>query len=115
MGVLLRSKTTRHRGATAYPCPITMKRALLLLLSVAWLIPEAKTAPLTIRTPMTPPAWALMERELLKANAEACREFFKRYFDERGFLLLDLLLELSSFRQELWLGNEIVRLVGVIQ
>jgi hypothetical protein len=36
---------------------------------------------------MAPPAWALLERELFKANAAACEEFFKKYFDERGFLL----------------------------
>jgi hypothetical protein len=33
-----------------------------------------------IETPMAPPAWALLERELLKANAAACEEFFKKYF-----------------------------------
>jgi hypothetical protein len=36
---------------------------------------------------MAPPAWALWERELLRANTAACREFFAKYFDERGFLL----------------------------
>jgi hypothetical protein len=40
-----------------------------------------------IGSPMAPPAWALLERELLRANAAACEEFFVRYFDERGFLL----------------------------
>src|SRR3954452_18003504 len=40
-----------------------------------------------IETPMAPPAWALLEREVLRANAAACEEFFKKYFDERGFLL----------------------------
>lgn len=40
-----------------------------------------------IDTPMSPPAWALLERELLLANTRACEEFFARYFDERGYLL----------------------------
>lgn len=40
-----------------------------------------------ISIPMPPPTWALLERELLRANAAACREFFAKYFDERGFLL----------------------------
>jgi hypothetical protein len=50
---------------------------------------SARGAPptLSIQAPMSPPAWALLERELLKANAEACQEFFTRYFDERGWLL----------------------------
>ncbi len=39
-----------------------------------------------IRTPMPPPSWALLERELIKENAEACEIFFDRYFDDRGWL-----------------------------
>ncbi len=42
---------------------------------------------LRIDAPMSPPEWALLERELLRANTAACGEFFDRYFDERGFLL----------------------------
>ena len=42
---------------------------------------------LNIDTPMSPPGWALLERELLRANADACEGFFAKYFDERGFLL----------------------------
>ena len=40
-----------------------------------------------VESPMAPPTWALLERELLKANAVACEEFFETYFDERGYLL----------------------------
>jgi hypothetical protein len=36
---------------------------------------------------MSPPTWALLEREVLKASAAACREFYDHYFDERGWLL----------------------------
>lgn len=36
---------------------------------------------------MPPPAWALLERQLLKANTAACKQFFARYFDDRGWLL----------------------------
>lgn len=42
---------------------------------------------LTVATPMAPPEWALLERELLKANEDACEAFFARYFDDRGYLL----------------------------
>ncbi|MBC8291084.1 MAG: hypothetical protein H8E37_12280 [Planctomycetes bacterium] len=46
------------------------------------------TTPLiTIDTPMSPPTWALLERQLLDANTKACEEFYEKYFDERGFLL----------------------------
>ena len=40
--------------------------------------------------PQEPPRqvpWALLQRELLKANTAACKEFFARYFDERGYLM----------------------------
>ena len=40
-----------------------------------------------IDAPLTPPTWALLERQLLRSNAAACREFFAKYFDERGYLL----------------------------
>jgi hypothetical protein len=42
---------------------------------------------ISIDTPMPPPGWAVLERELLDANARACRKFFEKYFDERGWLL----------------------------
>ena len=64
---------------------------LLLLLSLVCLASTgsrlwATERAVVINTPMEPPSWALLERELLRANAVACREFFNRYFDERGYL-----------------------------
>lgn len=58
---------------------------LLLLLAVS----SASAAEPVIRvdTPMPPPGWALLEREVIKANEAACEEFYAKYFDERGFLL----------------------------
>jgi hypothetical protein len=41
---------------------------------------------LRIETPEAPPTWALLERELLRANDRACEEFFHYYFDERGYI-----------------------------
>ena len=43
-------------------------------------------ASLRIDTPMAPPRWALLERQLLADNVPACQEFFKKYFDDRGYL-----------------------------
>jgi hypothetical protein len=43
---------------------------------------------LDIVTPMAPPDWALLQRELLRANAEACEAYFERFYDVRGFLLV---------------------------
>ncbi len=41
----------------------------------------------SVDSPMSPPNWALLERELLRAHVPACQEFFGRYFDDRGYLL----------------------------
>ena len=42
---------------------------------------------LRLDQPGAPPYWALLERELLARQAEACRAFFTHYFDDRGYLL----------------------------
>ena len=47
---------------------------------------EGHETVVSIDTPPPPPDWAVQERELLRANAAACRVFFDRYFDERGYL-----------------------------
>ncbi|MFO0916739.1 MAG: hypothetical protein U0872_00285 [Planctomycetaceae bacterium] len=56
---------------------------------MSWSSSAATAAGKTLRvtTPMSPPAWALLEREVLLASSEACREFYDRYFDDRGWLL----------------------------
>ncbi len=61
----------------------------LFLLAVLFSGPNSAAADvaLTLDRPLPPPDWALLEREVLRANAEACQVFFNRYFDERGFLL----------------------------
>lgn len=57
------------------------------LVFVAALAASAQTPTLTIDTPMTPPAWALMERALLDANSRAVEEFSEKYMDLGGRLL----------------------------
>jgi hypothetical protein len=39
-----------------------------------------------IKTPMAPPQWALLERELLRYNSAAVERFAAKYIDERGYL-----------------------------
>jgi len=41
----------------------------------------------SVKTPMAPPAWAVLERELLRYNSLACERFADKYLDERGYLL----------------------------
>jgi len=48
---------------------------------------SAKDVTVVVDKTMPPPAWALMERQLLDANSEAVEIFAKKYMDERGYLL----------------------------
>jgi len=57
-----------------------------LLLALVLAFRAAPEVALTIRTPVAPPEWALLERELLRYNSEACERFAQRYLDERGYL-----------------------------
>ena len=50
-------------------------------------INPGRPAAIRVTTPMSPPQWALLERELIRQQAEAVREFYDKYFDERGYLL----------------------------
>src|SRR5213594_1776505 len=70
-----------------------IRRAILSGVAVAFLTAVVAVAPraaeptLVIDTPEPPPAWALLERELLRANSVACERFAEKYLDERGYLL----------------------------
>jgi hypothetical protein len=57
---------------------------LIALLGAA-LTASAQTVHVT--TPMAPPSWALLERELLRYNSLACERFAAKYVDSRGYLL----------------------------
>lgn len=41
---------------------------------------------LRISTPMPPPSWALLERDLLRYNSIAVERFAEKYMDQRGYL-----------------------------
>jgi hypothetical protein len=60
-------------------------RAALFLCCLS--LPAAADVTITLNRAMSPPAWALLERELLKANSEACERFGAKYLDSRGYLL----------------------------
>jgi hypothetical protein len=68
-------------------------RALLMVLVFAgFAVPCAsgqtkKPITVTLESAISPPAWALLERELLRANTAAAKEFYAHYFDDRGYLL----------------------------
>ena len=68
----------------------TLRKTLHLSLLVLALVSRSalcNDATISVETPMSPPTWAVLQRELIKANTAACKEFFARYFDQRGYLL----------------------------
>jgi hypothetical protein len=72
-------------------CHPTIRRCATALvvgcgLLVTGVLTGAVDVPLRIDTRMDPPRWAVLERRLLAENVPACREFFTKYFDNRGYL-----------------------------
>jgi len=67
-------------------------RLLLLAGGLVWvgaLSTQSAGAPgvvVRVTSPMAPPRWAVLERQLLADNVPACSEFFTKYFDDRGYL-----------------------------
>jgi hypothetical protein len=60
---------------------------LLMVVPAVGLLLAAKTPPtMVVDTPMPAPAWATLERRLLAENVPACREFYAKYYDERGYI-----------------------------
>jgi hypothetical protein len=53
--------------------------------ALAALQPSASST-LTIDTPLAPPTWAALQRRLLDENVPAAREFFRKYYDDRGYV-----------------------------
>jgi hypothetical protein len=73
---------TRIRLVASWRLVVCLLACRLLLASAAGGAPA-----MVIKTPMAPPAWALLERELLRFNSQACERFAAKYLDERGYLL----------------------------
>ena len=61
-----------------------MKIPGLLFLTAATALAQPA---LEINKTTSPPAWALLERELLKQSSQACDRFANKYLDARGYLL----------------------------
>ena len=64
-----------------------IRSALVTLLACACVAPALAESTLVVKSPMAPPAWALLERDLLRYNSEACERFAAKYVDEKGYLL----------------------------
>jgi hypothetical protein len=62
------------------------KASLLIVSSILFIFQSSTPVDIRIDNPMKPPQWAVLERQLLAENVPAAQEFFKKYFDERGYL-----------------------------
>jgi hypothetical protein len=62
-------------------------RSVTALIFLAIASQPAWSQAVHITTPMAPPSWALLERELLRHNSAAVEQFARRFLDERGYLL----------------------------
>ena len=62
------------------------RNVFLILLAAVFARAAAADVTLTVDTPMAAPAWARLQRELLAEQAPACREFYEKHFDARGYL-----------------------------
>ncbi|MCC6860362.1 MAG: hypothetical protein IT158_17465 [Bryobacterales bacterium] len=63
---------------------ITLSATIFLWAAAA--LPAAEKA-VVIQNPMAPPAWAVLEQQLLRYNSLAAERFAEKYLDERGYLL----------------------------
>ena len=64
----------------------SLLRSGLLTLLLGGTLAGSTGVPIVIDTPMAAPAWAVLERRLLAEQVPACREFFGKYYDDRGYI-----------------------------
>src|SRR5688572_6711334 len=80
----------RHPTMKAAPLECaraTMKLAAALIALLAVIAARAaEPRVIAVTSAMPAPEWAKLERELLAAQGPACREFFEKYFDAKGYL-----------------------------
>ena len=68
------------------PAVVALLLASALAASAGGSQRAARDVSIRIDSPMAAPRWARLERQLLADNVPACREFFTKYFDQRGYL-----------------------------
>ena len=72
---------------------MTKRSLVVLLIGASCIVSAAGPATIALgplrpihHTPMPAPPWARLERQILAASVPACREFFQKYYDDRGYL-----------------------------
>jgi hypothetical protein len=78
------ARATNRRCVT--PMKPVIRLCWLALFSVATGGAFAASPTIAINSPMPAPAWAKLERQLLAENVPAIREFYQKYYDDRGYV-----------------------------
>jgi hypothetical protein len=60
------------------------RRIIAGIFLIAWPVARADEPSLVIDSAMTPPSWALLERQVLKSSSEACDRFAAKYLERTG-------------------------------
>ena len=63
----------------------TLCWCLVATLAIAPVLAQPRV-PIRVDSRMPAPAWATLQRRLLAENVPACREFYQKYYDDRGYL-----------------------------
>ncbi len=63
-----------------------LTRAMVSSALMALPLLAAPSHTIVIDTPMPAPAWATLERRILAESVPVCREFYQKYYDQRGHL-----------------------------
>ena len=67
-------------------CAARWRVGLAAVAGIGCSVAAAAEAALTLSPPMPAPTWARLQRELLAVQPAVCREFYQKYFDDRGYL-----------------------------
>ena len=79
-------KPTKPKGKSCFNKKTIFYPLFFLALAIASSQVKAQE-PIKISNIMSPPEWALLEREVIDATNQAAEEFYDHFFDEKGYLL----------------------------
>src|SRR5262245_22001407 len=83
--LIIRMRPMKHSFLSAF-IGTAVAAALVSAATVTVPVRQQQPSLITIDTAMAAPKWAQLERQLLAENVPAAREFYRKYFDSRGYL-----------------------------
>jgi hypothetical protein len=83
--LIIRMRPMKHSFLSAF-IGTAVAAALVSAATLTAPVRQQQSSLITIDTAMATPKWAQLERQLLAENVLAAREFYRKYFDARGYL-----------------------------